>query len=408
MGGSKKGSKRTAKPACTRLFISDVPFTPEQGHEERFCFCSRARFQESATKPQFVSMSLEEVKRQSVRVVLQNPNAVVKSTQIGESEPTKQEKETILCSVLNSHPATFLRRFGMFLDFDLLVAFETHLNEDDYEARFCVSQLRQAIPLSLSEHLSDAQRMHIAEPTQPPDSGTERWQKRIEPTALNGVPPTSQRVKNRRFRKMQELLNQGEFFSLEAMQLRSPALYDQYFPQLDAGPVSRQSPSARSLLCSESDNMVEISEILLKAYDHDELAKRKKAEESAWTGIKEADDTNAEDAEVENDNTPFDVNIGIQDKYLKGVAGNGEIKGREFDAAEEQDTAMQQADDGEIVMENDVEEDAEAQLREMMKRRFLDGLDNAFFEYGHVDFDWRLDDLEQEQRDTEDAWFDRD
>ena len=47
-------------------------------------------------------------------------------------------------------------------------------------------------------------------------------------------------------------------------------------------------------------------------------------------------------------------------------------------------------------------------LVEAMRARFMNGEDGAWFDYSAVEADARYDDLEQQARDAEEAWFDDD
>lgn len=78
-----------------------------------------------------------------------------------------------------------------------------------------------------------------------------------------------------------------------------------------------------------------------------------------------------------------------------------------------------EVENGNGLNSEDEEEDRETERRKedqeslrrdfvlLMKQRFLDGLD-INFDYSTVDFNESLDDLEQEDHDTEDRWFDAD
>ncbi|KAG0245109.1 coiled-coil domain-containing protein-domain-containing protein [Mortierella sp. GBAus27b] len=80
-----------------------------------------------------------------------------------------------------------------------------------------------------------------------------------------------------------------------------------------------------------------------------------------------------------------------------------------FANIENVEPATDSDEDKEIDQETaDRKEDQEALRQEfvlLMKQRFLDGLDRTF-DYSTIDFDENLDDLEQENYDQEDEWFD--
>ncbi|RLN84886.1 hypothetical protein BBJ28_00015274 [Nothophytophthora sp. Chile5] len=192
-------------------------------------------------------------------------------------------------------------------------------------------------------------------------------------------------VKNRRFRRLQQLLLSSEgdaeedrYFSDAMMQQRSPALFHFYLGQylaLERGATDTRAPPADS-------SMFSLSSFLLATSQRSEMEARRVAEQQAWGDFTSADDREAERRRrrlLEEDN----------------------------DVEEDEETDDEEEKDGEEAGNGAVNSLAERreQLIEAMSVRFLHGEDSEYVNYAEIDADEALDDLEQMQRDAEERYF---
>ena len=112
-------------------------------------------------------------------------NQVIKSQQRGDPELTKEEKSSILSNMLLSSPGSFLRRFGSLLDLEDLTYFVT---STDYEVQYRTKELKRLL------------------------NGNNR----------------QKRTNNRRYKAIEELTRNSDYFSEQEMKERCPLLYEQY------------------------------------------------------------------------------------------------------------------------------------------------------------------------------------
>ena len=116
-------------------------------------------------------------------------SAHFKHQQIGEPDLTLQEKIEIAQNVLDSNKVLFLSKFSNFLELEDLEFFQD--SRHVYEIDFYVKQVMKS-----------------------KNKGIQR-----------------NRVKNRRYEAMKELISQGDYFSEDEMKFREPYLYDQMVGQ---------------------------------------------------------------------------------------------------------------------------------------------------------------------------------
>lgn len=231
-------------------------------------------------------------------------------------------------------------------------------------------------------------------------------------------------VKNRRYRRLQQLL-QGEkvvqdlsqpgamevnpddwYFSDAMMQQRNPALFHfhlgQYLPG-SAEATAKAAASSNTLQTngnsSNSDAMspeLLLSSFLLSTNDRREMETRRAFEQRSWgkfTGQDEKDARAREKAlfqqDVEEENEEED-----------------ESSSDEEDSDDEEET--KQSEPRESATKQDALSIAERRqlLVDLMIQRFLQGSDHEYVDYAVIDSNAALDDLEQMQRDAEDAYFD--
>uniref|UniRef100_K3WL78 CCD97-like C-terminal domain-containing protein n=1 Tax=Globisporangium ultimum (strain ATCC 200006 / CBS 805.95 / DAOM BR144) TaxID=431595 RepID=K3WL78_GLOUD len=228
-------------------------------------------------------------------------------------------------------------------------------------------------------------------------------------------------VKNRRYRRLQQLLDGAKvvqdpsqpetkeanaddwYFSDAMMQQRNPALFHfhlgQYLPSsssVNGGDCDGSRPQAHASGKSKSKPLspeeLLLSSFLLDTNDRREMEVRRALEQRTWGKF-----------------TGHDVDAAAQ---------------REKDLYEEQDEEEEDSssdeeekhnhDDDDETKAADVDVSAAAMherrqnLVEMMAQRFLHGYDGQYVDYTVIDGNEALDDLDQMQRDAEDAYFDMD
>ncbi|TYZ66455.1 hypothetical protein PybrP1_009988 [[Pythium] brassicae (nom. inval.)] len=221
------------------------------------------------------------------------------------------------------------------------------------------------------------------------------------PSAWPAVRPraarTSTQTRNRRFRRLQQLLADGDdehgnsggaYFSDAMMQQRSPALFHfhlgQYLPAAAAAAAS-VDPNASSV-----DEQLLLSTFLLRASDRGEMEARRAWEQRAWGAFVGRDEVDARRRE-------------------KSLFQRDDVEEEEEDSSDA-DEVNSEKDEGKESEERDAATSVDERRRilvDLMAHRFLHGSDHEFVDYAAIDGDAALDDLEQIQRDAEDAYFDR-
>lgn len=116
-------------------------------------------------------------------------DAHFKHQQRGEPDLTLEDKIQIAQSVFDKSKAGFLSRFWSYLELEDIEVFQDSL--DQYEVGFYVQQIMRSKNKVFQQN----------------------------------------RVKNRRYEAMKELISEGEYFSEEEMKYREPYLYDQLIGQ---------------------------------------------------------------------------------------------------------------------------------------------------------------------------------
>ena len=234
-----------------------------------------------------------------------------------------------LQSLLHDDPALFLERYGMVLHTHELSRFD---EDGGYEVRWHLQQLRR----------SDEQ--------------------------------VDQSRRNRRFRRMQELLRDSDYFSLQRMEERAPSLCRQY--------MGMPTPA-------EFDSALPLSSRLLASLDHQACAAAAEEEE-------EEEDEDEDDYES-NAWTQLQAEQEARDG-APGGGGGGQTAEAEGNGA------------GPEAASDPVAEARAAAFEELlmiMKERFLNGEDGPWFDYRTVDGADRYDDGER-ARDEEERYFEDD
>ena len=130
-----------------------------------------------------LSTNKETLKEAMIRRLI-STDAHFKHQQRGEPDLTPEEKSNIALGILEKSSVLFLERFSKFLTTEDVEFFEDQ--RQDYGVSFYIAEIKQ----------------------------------RCKDTKHNVV-------KNRRYQALQELVEQGEYFSEEEMKWRDPLLFDQ-------------------------------------------------------------------------------------------------------------------------------------------------------------------------------------
>ncbi|KAF1331484.1 hypothetical protein FI667_g4224, partial [Globisporangium splendens] len=230
-------------------------------------------------------------------------------------------------------------------------------------------------------------------------------------------------VKNRRYRRLQQLLEGAKvaqdpsqpdakeanaddwYFSDAMMQQRNPALFHfhlgQYLPSsssANGGDCSGSRPQPHDGDKSETLNPEELllSSFLLNTNDRREMEMRRALEQRTWGKF-----------------TGHDVDAAAQRKKdLYEQDEEEEEEGEEDSSSDEEEKHNDDDDDANVAADVDVSAAAMHERRqhlvELMAQRFLHGHDGQYVDYAAIDGNEALDDLDQMQRDAEDAYFDMD
>lgn len=251
-------------------------------------------------------------------------DAHFKHQQRGEPDLTDEEKSEIALAILAKSPSLFLERFSKFMAVDDIKVFEDQ--KQDYGVSFYIEEIKQ----------------------------------RCLDTKQNVV-------KNRRYQALQELVEQGEYFSEEEMKWRDPLLFDQMIGQYIGESEKEEKEEAE---IDRTD--LRFSTILLKHMDlqaskqyYDALKEREEEQ------LEESDDDSSEEEELDDS---------LQQKEEEVL---------DFDKAMEIERNQMR---GEFIR--------------IMQERFLAG-DDKNFDYSKVDSNTDYDSLDILGHDAEEKYFDQ-
>ncbi|XP_052768788.1 coiled-coil domain-containing protein 97-like isoform X2 [Mya arenaria] len=263
-------------------------------------------------------------------------NAHFKHQQIGEPDLTLDEKIDIAQTILDASKVKFLSKFWSYLELEDLEFFND--SKSVYEVDFYIKQI-------LKSKNSEVQR---------------------------------NRVKNRRYEAMKELISQGDYFSDDEMKFREPYLYEQMVGQYLTGDEIQAKVDKSDLT---------FSNILLKHIDQLDENVRYAKEKDTENGQMEEE----EDSEEEEDDQGDDQKDGG-----KGISESEDI-------TENED--FFQIDEDSKPKIPDVEKQAlKAEFLTIMQERFLSGADITF-DYSAVDNNEAYDDLSILNADAEEKYF---
>ncbi|RCH85038.1 Coiled-coil domain-containing protein 97 [Rhizopus stolonifer] len=267
---------------------------------------------------------------------------------MGETELNDKDKLEQMNAMLESDPGLFLSKWGRYLSQSILSLFQCL--QDDYEVKFYLSSL-------------------LYKETELPTTNT-----RNQKSALYTL------FQNRRFEYLKRELRHSDYFSDESMQLREPELYQQY--------VGRYIPEEKK---NEpfGKNITLVNRILSnidQSYVNDCLNRQRVVEEEQFE----------EEEEESDDDGPLsmDKDVEMKDSNQEKIEAKSETN--------ESDTEKEDVED----MDKYKEEKRDELIR-LLEEKFLAGKDNDF-DYSQIDYNEVYDDIEQQERDFQDRYFDED
>lgn len=176
----------------------------------------------------------------------------IQSQQRGEPDLTEGQKVKLLASLMQSKPGSFLMRFGTLLDQADLDHIKS-IVKIDYEVKFRLKELERSIEL--------------------------------------GTKSQRNLVKNRRFRCLNQLMENSDYFSDEEMRHRNPLLFEHY-----VGQYLTQEDKERLDMGDGSD--MTLSGIILKKMKIDNRRKFLRQQQELESGQIQETDSDTEEVEV--------------------------------------------------------------------------------------------------------------
>ena len=219
-------------------------------------------------------------------------------------------------------------RFGRYLDWSDLEYFENK-STGDYEVGFRVKELRQNLQRT-SRALSKA-------------------------------------VKNRRYVRLEQLMNGSDYFSDEEMQRREPLLFEYYIGQF-------LSEEEKLTIGGEDKSDMKLSSMILKNMEVNQRISLLQEQRSREQGQLEESDCSS-------------------DEDTADTGGDASVTFAPMELSEKPDTAAREK----LMLRRE--------FLSAMQAKFLEGRDSDF-DYSKVDYDEQYDCLEIRQRDSEDSYFD--
>ena len=253
----------------------------------------------------------------------------IKSQQRGEQDFTESQLCDELHSVLCLKPGAFLMRFGEYLDENDLKLFESK-SVGNFEVEFRVSELQRKLKQSARARLKA--------------------------------------VKNRRYKYLEKLMNDSDYFSEGEMQQRDPLLFEYYIGQF-------LSEEQKLKVGGKVNSDMKLSSMILMNMD---VGKRTELLEQQRT---------TEEGQLEESDSSSDE----EDATVDSVSGDVQITPMKLST--NPDTANREK----LMLKQE--------FLSAMQASFLDGKDQDF-DYSKVDLDEQYDSLEMRGRDSEDDYFD--
>ncbi|TDG44313.1 hypothetical protein AWZ03_009286 [Drosophila navojoa] len=284
------------------------------------------------------------------KALAENANIIFKSQQIDDPELNLEEKQQIAQDAYQKNRENFLIRFGSYLTEQQLSDFQTVGVTEPIKAN---ENLQEIILL-----LDDFKRKLLS----------------------RGVC-----IKNRRYHAMQQLLQQGEYFSEHEMMQRAPELYQELVGQY----LTEQEKKQRDSYDVRNTSFSGILMHTLEQKQRDEL-------------LQQTIQTSTVIQEPPTNNVDCEVPAACRQQW------GGFEDDEPVACSSSRNTQSSLAPTNTIVTPEYYNPGERELLRNefmgLMKERFLSGQDTDF-DYTAVDDNAQLDDLKQIERDEEDAYF---
>lgn len=347
---------------------------------------------ETATEPTgnhttIANTDREKLRNEMISHVAQENKAYFRSQQINDPDISLEERKNIVEQFLNDGNEKFLARFGNFITLNHLAYFEwkdgqeSPENDTDYELKYFLKNIR--------ENLHNRQQI----------------------------------VKNRRFAAMQQLIDNKEYFSEIEMMRREPLLYEHLIGQY-------LTVNERVQRDASNSDGPEFSNVLLHGIDMKNIAELRAQQQTAEEDVA-VDDDDSSSNDVEKKSTEMiDSPEFIEEQLYPQIPPNLRQHWGDFDDESPQSHRNSSAASASGSSQNKctvdkvhaeikckikneakqsyISTDERELLREeffsIMCSNFLQGKDTAF-DYTTVDDNHQYDDIETENQDAEDKYF---
>lgn len=333
--------------------------------------CRQTEQQQETTTTEVDTSSIPQEIRNIFECLSLNSKIIFKSQQRDEPEISQPDKMQLAMSIYKRNPATFLNRFGKYLEEQQLQHF----------AKYAVAESDEEMLLMVDD-----------------------YQKKLK--------SRKQDIKNRRFAAMQKLMAEGDYFSEQEMMKRSPTLYQELVGQY-------LSEDERKLRDSYDVRNTTFSGILMHNLEQQQITNiMEKAEQSEEIkSAKETEITNLCQQEVKlpEEEEDDDTMEGLDKDCEEEVPVNCRNQWGNFDneqiacSSSKINNEVKKKPKPTINLQNMITSDE----RELLKQEFLSQMHEQFlcgqdadFDYATVDDNTQYDDLKLLNQDKEDKYFD--
>lgn len=350
---------------------------------------TEANTESASTKPELAGREL--LRHEMIEHIVQENKAFFRSQQINDPDISIEERRSIVAGILSDSEEKFLTRFGNFIRLNHLAYFEadTEIERSDdqcYEFNCLLKNIR---------------------------------------TNLNN---RKKIIKNRRYAALQQLIDQKEYFSEIEMMKREPCLYDHLIGQyltdnerIRRDALNTDGPEFSNILLHGIE-MRNIEELRKQQQRDEDAEEEEDNSESCEDDSGDSSKTNKDDMIDENlfpqippnyrrhwgdfDDESNSTPIAAQARSLMSVAQPNISSNQPKIVAS--DKSLKSKTHCKDVKQTYISADEKDLLREeffsMMCENFLQGKDTTF-DYTTVDDNSLYDDIETEDQDAEDKYF---
>ncbi|RHZ65027.1 hypothetical protein Glove_319g162 [Diversispora epigaea] len=317
-----------------------------------------------------------ESKKELLHFIKENISTIhFKTLRENEIEKSDDIKLAYMKHTLDDDPALFLSKWGKDLPPDQLSKFERLRN--DYEINWHLNQLQNFTPK-----------------VPPPVS------RNLTPNARH-----NKQILNRRYRYLITKLDSTSYFNDEAIESREPLLYENYVGQYL--PEEERHPPF-------PDNVNLVDRVLYdidQNYIHEKKEEERKLQEEQFEEEEEEEEEEGEEEEEEIEvNGLNGLQIDMNNSKKIDIKSMEIVYEKSDSVTQELTTMMSEKEinnekDEKIQISDEEKEQLRADLIDIMREKFLSGNDPDF-DYDTVDFNEEFDDVETEEQDIQDKYFD--